>query len=164
MRKQLGTLKYLSRDISKSWRKTLAEGFIISRLQYVIPLWGGTTRNHMNKLQVILNNTARCLLGENRMSHTKGLMEKCRWLTVREMADKHSLSIMWKILRKGIRGYFGQKISLDGDNRINMVPARLIITSRLWDTLPDHLRESTSLTSLKSGLRTWLLDQRTGHG
>ena len=44
-------------------RKVLASSLIVSKLMYLIPIWGGTTRNYMTKLQVTLNNTARFVTG-----------------------------------------------------------------------------------------------------
>ena len=34
-------LKYLSKDISAATRRTIAEVTVISRIQFLIPLWGG---------------------------------------------------------------------------------------------------------------------------
>ena len=53
LRRQAGALKFLSRNIPERSRKSLAEGFVLSRLKILLPLWGGTTLNFHRKLQVI---------------------------------------------------------------------------------------------------------------
>ena len=45
IRKQAGAIKYISREIPKRSRKTLAEGLLISRIQYLLPMWGGPPTN-----------------------------------------------------------------------------------------------------------------------
>ena len=49
----------LGRKISREGSKTVAEGLILSRLIYLIPIWGSTTENHSRKAQVLLNRAAR---------------------------------------------------------------------------------------------------------
>ena len=85
LRKQLGMLKHLSSNMSTSSRKTLAEGLVISRIQYLLPLWGGTTRNYIQKIQVILNKAARTITGMNKRTSTLTLMSSCNWLTAEEL-------------------------------------------------------------------------------
>ena len=58
-RKKLGTLKYLGKQLPKSCRKTLAQGLVFSRVNYLAQHWGSATPNYLNKLQSLVNNTAR---------------------------------------------------------------------------------------------------------
>ena len=66
-------------------RKILAEGLVLSRVKYLLPLWGGTTENHIKKVQVIVNTVARAVTGLGKRTPTNVLMEKCQWLTVKEL-------------------------------------------------------------------------------
>ena len=59
IRKHLGALMHLGRKVPRECRKTLANGLIVSRLQYLISIWGSTSANHVKKAQTLLNKTAR---------------------------------------------------------------------------------------------------------
>ena len=40
-------------------RNTLARGLVISKITYLISVWGGATRNYRRKAQTLLNSAAR---------------------------------------------------------------------------------------------------------
>ena len=168
LRKQLGSIKYLSRELPPASRKIVTEGLLLSRIQYMLPVCGGTTWNHMKKVQVILNKAARNITGLGRMTKTIVLMRRCNWLTASEMVKYHSLVVMWKELRRRTPDYFTDKLNLDKDDKITLTPARLVMTAESfrcrttnwWNTLPDSMRGQMSLPLFKKQLRTWLLDQR----
>ena len=89
----------LGRQIGQKGRLQLANGLIISKLIYLIPIWGGTHENNIRK--VTINCKLRRQIcykygGENRI---KTLMEKCGWFFVTEMVKFHSLVALWKIVR-----------------------------------------------------------------
>ena len=84
LRSKLGTLKHLGKNMSEKSRNTLAQGIILSRIHYALPLWGGTTENYLKKIQVVMNNAARTVTGLGRRTSTRTLMERCGWLTCKE--------------------------------------------------------------------------------
>ena len=55
IRQQLGTQQHLGDKIPCACRKVLAEGFIVSTLVYLIPIWGTTTSNQTRRAQILLN-------------------------------------------------------------------------------------------------------------
>ena len=54
----------------------MAEGLIASKLQYLMPLWGGATKNLMNKVLVILNEAARTILSKGRRTKSMTPMKE----------------------------------------------------------------------------------------
>ena len=54
LRKQLGALKHISKEIPMKSRRTLANGLIVSRILYGITIWGGTYETNIRKMQAIL--------------------------------------------------------------------------------------------------------------
>ena len=46
VRKKLGALRHLKKELSYNSRKTLAEGLILSKIHYLLPLWGGGGCHH----------------------------------------------------------------------------------------------------------------------
>ena len=77
-------------------RKILAEGLILSKVKYLIPLWGGTTENHIRKVQVVLNKTARTVTGLGKRTSTLNLMKTCGWLTAKELVKYFTTTEIWK--------------------------------------------------------------------
>ena len=102
IRKQIGSLSSLRRSLPLKAKLKLANSFILSRLNYIICLWGNTTENQLRKVQVCLNSAARFVLDTNKREKQSDLMKKCNWLSVTELVEFHSLLQLFKVLRWGI--------------------------------------------------------------
>ena len=63
LRKKLGTLKYLSKNIPQKSHLILASGLILSKMLYLLPIYGGTQQKYLSKLQTIMNNSIRHVTG-----------------------------------------------------------------------------------------------------
>ena len=59
LNKRLGALKKVSKTASFKSRKMIANGLIMSKLVYLIPLWSGCEHYLLNSLQIIQNKAAR---------------------------------------------------------------------------------------------------------
>ena len=59
VRKKLGALKYVGRGIPRKCSILLANGLIMSKILYLIPLYRGTFPKYLKKLQAVQNNTIR---------------------------------------------------------------------------------------------------------
>ena len=169
LRKRLGALKHLGTQVPKNGRKLLATGLIISKLIYMIPVWGGAPITYIRKLQRIVNNSARYILNGARRWKTDRLMEEVNWLRVDEMMEFHSLLTLWKILRKQTPKYLAQKFIIGDDWRISTSSPRLQITAsafrwrsrEMWNRLPDDIRLLDNISGFKKQLRTWIVGRRS---
>ena len=67
IRKKLGGLKLLGKQIPERGCLILANRFVLSKLIDLIPVWGGAHKNNLMKVQTVLNSMARFVLniGEN---------------------------------------------------------------------------------------------------
>ena len=63
LRSTLGTLTHISKHMSVSCRLLLANGLFLSKLLYLLPMWGGLPAREAKKLQVLINKCARMVLG-----------------------------------------------------------------------------------------------------
>ena len=168
LRKQVGVLKHVAPEMSLPSRKRIAEGTIISRLLYALPVWGGVTANFVRKLQVILNTTARIITGMGRRTNTLKLMRRLDWLTVKEMVEMHTLTMVWKVVRQKGNSYMRSKMELIEDNIIRLDPPRLLTTTnsfrhrgaRCWNALEDEVRECETLKMFKKLVRKSLIERR----
>ena len=80
------------------------------------------------------------------------------------MTKYYSLLQIWKTIKWDIPAYMSDKLTKMEDNKIETDLPRIHLTSnayrnstaRHWNNLPDHLREETSISRFKLGLKKWL--------
>ena len=85
---RLGALKILSRFASFKARLALANGVFMSKLTFMIPLWGGCPEYLLNALQVCQNNAARIVTKRDRRVPVAQILRECGWRSVRQEVFK----------------------------------------------------------------------------
>ena len=128
LQRKLGAIRHLSKQLPQGCKKILVNGIILSKLVYLIPIWGNTYPKYLNKAQAILNNAARLITGRPKKTSTKVLMEECDWLDVRELTKYHSLMRMWNILWRQKPVQISDKITWNEDGKIETSKPRLQTT------------------------------------
>ena len=160
----------LSENMGFKARLQLMNSLALSRLQYMMCVWGNTTPTHIRKAQVVLNQAARVVTKRNRFTSQKLLMKECGWLNVREQTTYQSLTQLWKTVWWGIPGTFRTKITAveDDGNRLITDHPRLQLTNsqfrhqtvRKWNTLPAYLRQENKISRFKREVKNWILSQQ----
>ena len=84
VQKQIGHLKHNSNLIPKSCRKSIVNGLVVSKLNYLLPLWGTAPETYIRKAQILLNSAARWITGLTRRTRIRDLMDAVGWLTIKE--------------------------------------------------------------------------------
>ena len=112
-RKQLGSLKRISKQIPRKSRLQLANGLILSRISYGMAVWGGTYNSNISKVQVFMNKMARWILNSGRKVKQLELMKQCNWLTAKEMIEMYTLTNLWKVIWKEIPKQLSEKLEID---------------------------------------------------
>ena len=169
VRKQLGALCSLRNSLSMKAKLQLANSFILSRLNYIISLWGNTSMNQIRKAQVCMNATARFVLTARKTTRQSELMSRCGWLNVRELTEYHSLIQLWKLLRWKIPLSLTDAVELVEDDLVSTRRARIKLTDeawrnatvRRWNDLPEMLRTELSIGKYKRMLKRYIKDRRT---
>ena len=164
LRKQLGVLAHLGPNIPQSSRKILAEGLVLSRMKYLLPLWGGTVSKYQKKIQVVLNRAARCVNGIGRRASSRNLLLETGWLSGRELAKYFSLSELWWNIHLKTPCYMHCKLKLDDNLFVTNPPGRIQLmrqsyrwqASSLWNLLLDDGRHCQSLPAFKKVVKTWI--------
>ena len=168
LRKQLGILSRMGNILPQKTKLTLANGFLMSKVVYLIPLWGWSTENFIKKTQRILNKTARWITRKPRKTKIIELMIECKWLTINEMTRQHSLIQAWKINWMRKPETMAEKISLDENMFMKTKIPRLQFTSQAfrwktvqeWNKLPETLRKNNSLPRFKTELKRHIIASR----
>ena len=85
LRSMLGMFSHISKHMPVASRLLIANGLFLSKLLYLLPMWGGINKRDSKKIQTIINKCARTVLGLGRQTRTRTLMERCGWLYFREL-------------------------------------------------------------------------------
>ena len=167
-RRQIGMYAKLKSCLSLKAKLRIVNSLVLSRMEYMICIWGNTTPNMIRKAQIALNMAGRFVTGKSRTTPKTELMELCKWNDITERTEIQTLVQIWKIGRWKVPEYMGDKIVLDDNNMITTAPPRLQLTAstfrwvavKKWNALPDSLRAETSLKHFKSGIKRLITDRR----
>ena len=77
----------------------LANGLFMSKLIYLMPLWGGCEGFLIRCLQIVQNKAARIVTKRSIFSPTKSLLNECGWLSVHQLVFFHSVVLLFKTRR-----------------------------------------------------------------
>ena len=92
----MGALSSLKNVMSMRGRLQLANALLISRLAYLICIWGNTAGSLVKKAQVVQNMSDRFVTGRNKLTRQTDLMRDCNWLDVAKMCTYYSIMQFWK--------------------------------------------------------------------
>ena len=167
LRKKLGGLKYLSRHIPMKSKLILANGLILSKILYLLPIYGGTDEKYMNKIQVVINDTVHFVTNKNRCTSTRTLMELVGWLDIHEIMIFHTLIMTWRIIRLKTPSYLFEKIKMEEEEKISTLEPRLQNTENgfrwrstfLWNSMSLELRQEKYYPRFKKLLKLWIMKQ-----
>ena len=164
LRKNLGALKHIGKLIPRGSRNTLARGLIISRLSYLIGIWGGATPNLLRRAQAIQNMAARWITNNGRRARTSILMEQTGWFSIEETIKLSSANTIWKIIHMKTPRKLHDKLSWDQNTlKFNILQPRIEFTKSNfsyracteWNQIPDAIRNIKSIGSFKKHMKTW---------
>ena len=168
LRSVLGALTHISHHLPIKSRLMLANGLFISKLLYLLPMWGGLPHRDAKTLQILMNKCARMVLGCGRKIRTRTLMLGCNWLYLRELVTFHSAVTMFKIVNIGTPVNIRNKLTVSPDKRVCTTVARLKIVKssfrwrsvEIWNDLPQHIINIDKLSTFKKTLRKFIIDGR----
>ena len=160
-------IKFLGRTIPKKSKLLLANGLIIVKLNFLLPIYGGTQEKYVKKIQIILNNTVRFITGAKKRDKTQKLMESVGWLSAKELIVYHTLVMGWEIIKLNTPQCLSELKERQPDNNVTTTSPRLMNTSlRLrwrvcneWNKLPSELRQINILPRFKTNLKKWFKKQ-----
>ena len=179
---RLNALKKVSYAASFKTRKMIANGIIISRMLYLIPLWSGCEKYLMNSLQIVQNKAARVVTKCGKRTPVKTLLKQCGWMSVAQLSVYHSLLLAYKILSTRSPQYLYEKlcgnqitpyyktrfvenqsqnrnITLGPDSQAEGDMARRSFKYRVtnqWNSLPVEIKQEENVKKFKRKLRKWV--------
>ena len=109
---RLKALKKVGMVASFKSRKMVANGILISRIIYLIPLWSGTEDYLMKSLQIVQNKAARIVTRCGKRTPVRNLLKQCGWLSIAKLGVYHSLVLMFNILQSQCPKYLYQSFRM----------------------------------------------------
>ena len=169
---RINALYKISKIANFKSRKMLANGIFMSKLIYLIQLWGGTSEYLLTFLQKIQNRAARSVTKLDWYTSTETLLTQCGWLSVRQLIAYHSLLQVFKVKKDKFPGFlnkkfsqqftYGTRLAAGNGIKLNKVIHTQLgkqnfsnRTVHLWNQLPLDIRQSRTLPIFKAKLKKW---------
>ncbi|KAL0147478.1 hypothetical protein M9458_050590 [Cirrhinus mrigala] len=155
----------------------LVHAFMTSRLDYCNALLGGCPASSINKLQIVQNAAARVLTRSRKYDHITPILKSLHWLPIRFRISYKIALLTYKALNGLAPAYltsllprYNPSRSLRSQNSRLLVVPRIAkstkggrafshLAPKLWNSLPDNVRGSDTLSRFKSRLKTHLFSQ-----
>ena len=149
-------------------RLMVANGVVMSKLVYLITLWGGAQQYLLNAVQVQQLAAARAGFGCWRWSRRK-LLDKMGWLSVRQLVFYHSVLQVHKTLKTRVPLSLFQALSVDFPRRTRSAANGQIRQDdsflsqatfkyramKSYNSVPDSVRTGSTAT-VKRKLKQWI--------
>ena len=150
----------------------------MSKLIYLMPVWGGCENTMIKSLQIVQNKVARSITKLNKFTSTKDLMEACSWMSVRQLVCYHSVVQLHKTLTHKAPAYLYQRVTTGGTypyrtrqaasgqlRQVNGAKTELDLSKMGWGSraveeynkMPPDVRLELSMPSFKRKLRSWVI-------
>ena len=146
---------------------------MLSRLDYGGCLLGCITKQNLDKLQRLQNRCARLIFQKSKWSHATPLLNQLHWLPVHERIQYRILVQTFQTISSTLPQYISSLLQPQRTSyslRSASAPTFVVprshkqagfnsfqsLAPRLWNRLPSSLRNSKTLTSFKSNLKTYL--------
>ena len=91
----------------------LADGLFMSKLVYLIPLWGGCEKYLIKALQMIQNKAARTVCKLGIFTPIKILPRHCGWISVNQLVFYHTVILLFKTLANQTPKYLYEMTSTE---------------------------------------------------
>ena len=163
--KSIGILFKAKNFVPFACMKMLYFSFVYSYLKYCLIIWGGTYPSHLNPLIVLQKRAIRLVFSAGYYEHTSNLFYMCQTL---KLPDIYNLNLGLVVFQNKISNVFRRNRDYSTRNRNNLLThfQRLTITqhsvsfsaAQFWNSIPIHIQNSNNLSSFKSKLKTFLMN------
>ena len=171
---QLRHLATIRRFLSHRHFEILIHAFVTSRLDYCNSLLSGLPQNLLQKLQYVQSSAARLLSFPQKTEHITPILEELHWLPVAFRIEFKILVLVFKAYHGISPLYISDMITKHEPTRsLHSSSKRLLVVPRynlktygrrafsvngpiLWNSLPDNIRETESLSTFKKQVKIFL--------
>ncbi len=148
----------------------LVHAFMTSRLDYCNALLGGCPASSINKLQIVQNAAARVLTRSRKYDHITPILQSLHWLPIKFCISYKILFYLAPVYQTNLLSRYNPTRSLRSQNSGLLVVPRIAkstkggrtfsyLAPKLWNSLPDNVQGSDTLSLFKSRLNTYIFSQ-----
>ena len=162
-------MKKIASTATFNTRLMVANGVIMSKLVYLITVWGGAQGYLVKRLQVQQLAAARVVCGYHSYYWSRRkLLGKVRWLSVRQLIFFHTVLQVWKVRTLQTPAYLHHKFvltntrsSAQGNLLVPNVESALARKSFMvrattsWNMIPPDMKNIQKLSKFKQELKKW---------
>ena len=170
---RVGALKQVCKVAEFRNRKMIADGIFMSKLVYLIPLWGASSKSLLKSLQTLQNKAARAVTKLDWNTPTEILLKQCGWLSVHQLSIYHSLILTHKVMQAKAPKYLYSKFNTNyfyktrqaasGKIRCTRTPELDLArdsfswrSAEYYNELPIQIRSIQTLPKFKKATRLWI--------
>jgi hypothetical protein len=175
--RQIRSIGRIRRYITTDACRSLVQSMVTSRLDYANVLLHNLPKSLLNRLQMVQNTCARLVTRMSRRSHITPVLIKLHWLPVEYRTAYKVLLYTYKALNdlappyicELIEEYRPARTLRSAAQSLLKVPKSRTTTygtrsfrvsaPKLWNELPDHIKQAPTLVAYKKLLKTCLFKQ-----
>ena len=161
-------------SLTKESAELAVHAFVISKLDYCNSLLYGLPKYQLQRWQYVQNTAARVVLQVSKFQHITPVLFELHWLPIQYRIIFKILLLVYKSRNGTLPSYLAQKLHYrshtrslrSASNELLMQPGSYTKTygdrgfavhaPREWNLLPYEIRKSSTISSFKRSLKTYL--------
>ena len=169
-------VKRIRHILNQHTAKLIIQALVLSRLDYCNVLFLGMPDNIIKKLQRVMNTAARVITQTTRSSSITAALKELHWLPVKQRIQFKTALLVYKSLHGLTPSYISDMLQTHTparslrSSKSNLLTVRKSRTSygdrafsvaapKLWNSLPDSIKQSSTLNCFRKNLKTHLFKQ-----
>ncbi len=172
---QIRSIARLKPILSRKDLEKVINAFVLSRLDYCNVLYVESCQTNISRLRLVQNAAARLRVGAKKSHHISPILASLKWLPVNFRIKYKTLLFVFKAVHGMAPAYVSELIavcqaprSLRSNNKLLLTVPRThlklkgdrafaVAGPKLWNSLPQVLREVSTLNVFKVEVKTYLL-------
>ena len=158
----------MKRFLNKDQIVMLTHAIILSSLDYCNSLYIGCSKSTIKQLQLIQNRACRLIFGLKKRASVQDKLKELHWLRVEERIKFKVLLLVYKSIRNLSPSYLSELICLNDISNSRSISLKCntavkhssrafqFVGIKLWNELPDSLRNIEDIDIFKNQLKTHL--------
>jgi hypothetical protein len=163
-------MRHIRTSLDGDMAKSVATSLVSSRLDYANSLLYGTPAANLNKIQRVQNYLAK-IVSQNYYTSSSVVLHTLHWLPVKQRIEFKLATLTYKLRQSGSPSYLASVIhsyvpvrSLSSSelDLLSIPCTRIVLGSKafsiaaptIWNSRPLHIRQASSIASVRRHLKT----------
>ena len=171
-------MKLLSKYVDDKSLKQYYNSYILPIIDYCCITWGQCNIVDGERICKLQKRAARIILKCNMYTPSNEMFKKLNWMPFHKRVQYHTCILTYKSLNgmapsymsdllKNVSSVHSRNLRSVSNNTLHIPRSKTkkhessfsVLAPRLWNSLPIHIRESSTLSAFKSRLQQYFLSQ-----